>query len=41
MFNIIIFKTKLLLSKASVTIADLFHTLLVFKKKFEISHDIK
>ena len=31
MFNIIILKTKLLLSKALVTIADLLHTLLAFK----------
>jgi hypothetical protein len=41
MFNIIIFKTKPLLSKALVTIADLLHTLLAFKKKLVISHDIK
>ena len=39
MFNIIIFKTKLL-SKALVIIADLFHILLAFKKKLVISHDI-
>ena len=41
MFNIIIFKAKLLLSKALVTIADLFHTLVAFKKKLVISNDIK
>ena len=41
MFNIIIFKAKLLLSKAVVIITDLFHTFLAFKKKLIISHDIK
>ena len=41
MFNIIIVKAKLLLSKALMIIADLFHTLLAFKKNLVISHDIK